>query len=177
MAKRSAKRERAIILHRRERARILRRRATVALGVLLLLGMLGVAGMWWLRDRAPISFGWVLRAQPEAQLFYPGSSVLLGGGQDYTVGLTGPSPAFYNVTLGVDAPDAAILDFYRQRMAGRPGWFSTTPTGGVDSRATLTWRSERFLMQIELPDPTVLRAAGHPGPNYYRLVLLSLSPR
>jgi len=177
MVKRSAKRERAIILHRRERAHILRRRATVVLSVLLLLGVLGVVGAWWLRDRAPISFGWVLRAQPEAQLFYPGSSVLLDGGRDSFVGLTGPNPADYVVTLGVDAPDAALLEFYRQRMAGRPGWFATGFTGGVEARATLTWSNGRFVMQLELPPPEELRPFGYPGPNYYRLRFLSLSPR
>ena len=177
MVKRSAKRERAIILHRRERARILRRRATVVLGVLLLLGVLGVVGAWWLRDRAPISFGWILRAQPEAHIVYSGSTVLFDRETDAGVGLTEPYPASYVVTLGVAAPDTAITDFYRQRMDDRPGWSRSTFTGGVEARATLIWRNGRMLMQLELPDPTVLRAAGHPGPNYYRLRLLSLSPR
>jgi hypothetical protein len=151
----------------------------VALG-LLLVGVV-VAGVGMTRSATgdgPITKQRELQQLPEANLFYPGATLLGSFGNDYERGVWGSNSASFGHTLGADVGQGEVLAFYERELAAR-GWQKAEVGGvGTDESTVAAWRKEGLTLLISIlrkNDPrnsTAINAYQTP----YRLVLFPPAP-
>lgn len=93
-------------------------------------------------------------APPEAQLQYPGSSLLVGHLESRRTSDGGPSRDVHKTTLATEADGAQLLAWYREWLLGH-GWQPSPSTGTVsDSSQEYSRASEHF--RLAVADPATL---------------------
>lgn len=129
-------------------------------------------------DSSAITRSSDLAKLPEAQLFYPGSTLLGSGGTDYESGIWGSNPAVWGNRLGTDASKDDVFAFYDRELVAR-GWQASggtaVGTAEVEGRG---WQKGRVEIQVVIlrksdpQNPTAINAYQSP----YRITLIAPRP-
>lgn len=153
--------------------RPLRALLAVALAVLVLVAC---------NDRVTVA---QLRTNQEAELLYPGSSVVGRNEQEAATTAGGRQNASVGLVAATDASAADIESFYVEELVRR-GWAIASDNAAVTLGLTRTselsaraWRKGDLVFRLGLIDPTDPRApvlAAGTGPSIYRIDLTAQPP-
>lgn len=96
-----------------------------------------------------------LRALPEADLAYPGSEEVNGGGREAEMTVSGPVSAATWMWFGVNATAEEIEDFYAEELSSR-GWVDGGGSSGIRTTTELSahaWHKGDVVFRLAFPDP------------------------